>query len=375
MFGRAILKWIMMASNIAVALIMFMTLLGTIVSPEKFILPAYCTLAFPIIIILNIGFVIFWILTRKWFFLLSLSLLLFSASEINDTFPIHIGKTETIEAKHPIRILSYNTMMSGKLKKHTSKKPNKVIQYILDTDADIVCLQEFDASTKEAHLTHEDMMRIFRKYQYKHVFYGLKYNSKLYGIATFSKYPIVNRNRVKYASSTSISIFSDININGTIIRLFNNHLESNKLTEKDKAMPIQLKDKFNTENLSEVTLHFSRKLSIAYKRRAHQADAVARVIAESPYKVIVCGDFNDVPASYSYTKMKGELKDGFAETGTGLGWTFNETYYRFRIDYVLYDPTAFSLIQFMTDKVNYSDHYPVLCQLEINNPKVPQKGL
>ena len=98
-----------------------------------------------------------------------------------------------------------------------------------------------------------------------------------------------------------------------------------------------------------------------------QANAVARIIAESPYKVIVFGDFNDVPASYAYTKIKGKLKDAFAETGSGLGCTFNDKYYHFRIDYVLYDPGAFTPIQYKTDKVNYSDHYPVLCQIKINN--------
>jgi endonuclease/exonuclease/phosphatase family metal-dependent hydrolase len=368
MFGRSILKWVMMAANLLAAFLIVMILIGTILSPEKFLLPAYLSLAFPLIIIINIGFVIFWILVRKWFFLISLSLLLFSASQISDSFPIHLGKTEaTIKSGNPIHILTYNTMMSGKLKKHTKRKPNKVIQYILDSNADIVCLQEFTVSSKNEYLTEKDIFRIFEKYPYKHIQYNYKESSKQSGVATFSKFPIINRQRIDYQSNFNGSIFSDININGKIIRLINNHLESNKMTEKDKGMPVKLKNDFNAENISGITLHFSRKLGEAYKLRAHQADVVARVIYLSPYNVIVCGDFNDVPASYAYTKVKGKLKDSFSETGKGFGYTFNENHYHFRIDYILYDSTAFTPINFLVDKVNYSDHHPVLCDFVIKD--------
>lgn len=364
MFGKTIVKWFMLASNVLAAIFLLITLLGSVLSPEKFILPAYFALGFPIILVVNVAFVLFWMLVRKWTFLLSLSLLLLSATEIKDTFPVHLGKTEEIiPVSKPVHILSYNMMMSGKLKKHTRKRPNKVIQYILDSNADIVCLQEFMVSFKDEYITHSDMLRIFRKYPYKHICYSHRQVSKMNGIATFSKYPIVNKQRINYPSYANLSIYSDIKVNGTIIRLVNNHLESNRLTENDKAMPIRLKENFDAENLTGVTMHFSKKLGIAYKMRASQADIVARTIASSPYKVLVCGDFNDVPVSYAYTTVKGNLKDAFSETGNGFGWTFNHKYYGFRIDYVLYDSTAFKPVKFYEDKVNYSDHYPVLCDM------------
>ncbi len=365
MFGKTILKSVLMASNIVAVLLMILTLIGTKISPEVFLLPAYFTLAFPFIIAINIGFVVFWILARKWFFLLSLSILLFSVVEINNTFPVHLGKTGNFQSKQSIHILTYNTMMNGKLKKHTLKKPNKVLQYILDSNADIVCLQEFRVSNNNAYLTHEDIMRIFRKYRYKHIDYKVNKHNYNLGIATFSKYPIINKKRIEYTSYANISIYSDIDIKGKIIRLVNNHLESNRLTENDKAMPIRLRDDFNAETLTGITLQFSRKLGTAYKLRGNQADAVTHVIATSPYKVIVCGDFNDVPSSYAYSQVKGKLKDAFSEIGTGFGCTFNDKYYHFRIDYVLYDSTAFTPMIFKVDNVNYSDHRPLLCELNI----------
>ncbi len=338
---------------------------GNVLSPELFLIPAYFTLAFPIIILINTGFVLFWIIARKWFFLISLSILLISGNQIKDIFPVHLGETEKVPAHNSFTILTYNTKMSGDLKKHTKRKPNDVMQYILDSNADIVCLQEFTVSKKDEYLTHMDIFKIFIKYPFKHIEYHYIENSKQSGVATFSKFPIINKKVVKYPSEYNVSIYSDININGKTVRVFNNHLESNKLTEKDKGMPISLKDDFNAENLSGVTMQFSRKLGVAYKMRAKQAEAVENEIIRSPYKVIVCGDFNDVPASYVYTKIKGKLNDAFTETGTGFGWTFNEKFYHFRIDFVLYDSTAFSPVNYRTDKVDYSDHVPVVCELNI----------
>jgi endonuclease/exonuclease/phosphatase family metal-dependent hydrolase len=367
MFGKMIVKWVMMASNLVAVFFMLMAIIGSVLSPEKFIFPAYFALVFPIAIFINIAFVVFWIVSRKWFFLLSLSILLFSAGKINNTFPVHFGQSKAISSNNTIKILTYNTLMSGRLKKYTAKRPNRVMKYILDSDADIVCLQEFTVSKKKEFLTIDDIMHLFAKYPYKHIRYRLYEKSNLHGIATFSKYPILNKKDIEYPSGFNLSIYSDILIKGKTIRLINNHLESNKITDNDRVMQSSLKDKFSAENLKGITLHFSHKLGIAYKLRAHQAEAVAGVVSSSPFSVIVCGDFNDVPVSYAYTTVKGNLKDAFAETGNGLGWTFNDRYYHFRIDYVLYDSSAFTPVEYKTDEVKYSDHYPVFCKLSIND--------
>ena len=367
MFGRMLVKWIMFVANFVAALFLLITLIGTVLSPVKFLIPAYFPLFFPVTIIANLFFILFWLIARKWFFLLSLSLMLLSATQIGNTFPLHFGDLQTQKVVTPIHLLSYNTKLSGNLVKDTPQKRNNVIRYIIESNADIICLQEFEVSTNKQYLTFDDMMRIFSKYPYKHIEIKSRMHSKLFGIATFSKYPIVDRQRIEFKSRFNISISTDINVNGTIIRLFNNHLESNRLTETYKTNSFKLKNKYDTDNLTDMTSVFSNKLGVAYKLRANQADTLAGIIANSPYKVIVCGDFNDVPGSYVYNKMKGTLKDAFAETSFGFGWTFKEPFYGFRIDYVLYNQNAFTPVTFKVDKVNYSDHYPISCQLKINN--------
>ena len=364
MFGKTIVKSIMLATNLVVVLILILTLIGAHISPVKLILIAYPSLIFPVIIILNVFFVLFWILARKWYFVISLLLLLFSAKQINDAIPIHFAKTKTEATGKSIKILTYNTMMSGSLQKHDEKHVNPLFQYILESDADIICLQEFAISPKDKYLTEDDVKKIFKKYPYQHIWYKSDQSWAKSGIATFSKYPIINKENIEFNSKYNTMIYSDIVIENETIRLFNNHLESNRLTERDRELPIQLKNNFDSDKLSGTTMHLSRKLNAAYKKRALQADTIACLVKESPYKVVICGDFNDVPVSYTYTTIKGKLKDAFSETGLGLGWTLNLSIYKFRLDYILYDST-FVVENYNVSKVNCSDHYPVECNISI----------
>lgn len=361
MFGRLLVKGTMLLANIAVAVLLIITMLASRISPEKFVLPALTTLVFPLTIALNVFFVAFWLFAKKWHFLISLILLLLSSEQISTIIPLHFGKTNSETHTKSIKIMSYNTMLFAHLQKHTSTEPNEIIKHILESDADIVCLQEFAVSPKKVsdYLTQNDIYRIFKKYPYKHIELRQNENWKRSGIATFSKYPIVNKVNFSNHSDYGVSIYSDIVIGNDTVRLFNNHLESNRLTERDRHLPIELKDDFNSEKLTGTTKQLSRKLFIAYKRRAKQSDQIAAKIQQSPYKVIVCGDFNDVPGSYTYSKIKGNLTDAFSNSGLGLGLTLNLSIYRFRIDYLLYDARYFTSSELIIDKVKYSDHYPI----------------
>ncbi len=337
---------------------------GSSLSPEKFIIPAYFALIFPIILFVNFIFVIIWIIFRKWYFLLSLIFILLSYPKIKSVFPVNIFPKTQETADNSFTVMTYNTWMMGSMKKHTEKSPKNVIQYILDNDADIICMQEFSVATN--FLTQEDIADIFRKYPHKHIYYKNNRKNRKSGIATFSRYPIIKKETIDYPSQQNAAIFSDIVIGNDTIRLINCHLESNLLTEKDKAIPMELRKNFDAETLSNVTVHLSRKLGTAYKTRAKQAEIVAGYVEKSPYKVMLCGDFNDVPLSYSYTKIKGNMKDAFETLGFGIGNTFHENFYNFRIDYIFYDQN-FIPLHFQRDKVKYSDHYPLICKMKINS--------
>ncbi|MBN2765532.1 MAG: endonuclease/exonuclease/phosphatase family protein [Paludibacteraceae bacterium] len=364
MFGRILVKSIALIANLVVVLLLFTALLATVVSPEKILLPAYTTLVFPFLVIFNIGFVLFWAIVRKWYFLISLAALIYSAPQISLYIPIHFGQTINTDSLPHITVMSYNVMLNGMLEKDTDENPNKVIRLIRDENADILCLQEFSVSPDKKYMTEKDIRKAFADYPFSHITYKYRSDWSLVGVATFSKFPIVRKDSVHFDSDYNLCHYSDIIIDGDTLRFVNLHLESNRLTHQDKLMPMELKDNFNTEKLSGTTMHLSRKLGGAYRIRAVQADSVESMIRRSDFKTIVCGDFNDLPLSYAYSKIRGTMLDAYAQTGFGPGYTYNETIFRFRIDHIFCD-SSFEIYDCEIIKNKASDHFPVVAKIKI----------
>lgn len=361
--GKGLIKIVMFTANIVVVSLMLISLLASIISPTKLLLPAYTTLILPLTIFLNIIFILFWLAFRKWYFLISLFTLIICFNIVRNTFPVNFSKSTEITNDESFSLLTYNSHINDWMAKHTVSKPNNVIQYMLDKDPDVLCIQEYSVSYNDHYLTEKDLLNIFKKYPYKHIYYKEDSGWSKLGVATFSKYPIVRKEIVHYESKYNSSIFTDIEIHGKVLRLFNCHLESNQLTENDKMMAFRLKDNLDTENIKGTTLHLSRKLGAAFRIRAPQADTIAGLIAISPHPVMVVGDFNDLPSSYAYTKIRGNLKDAFVERGLGLGWTYSESILRFRIDHIFYEPPLELAYFKLENKVRYSDHYPLFCRI------------
>jgi len=355
---------ILIALNLFFVLALVLAYIGSVVSPLQFILPIYFIIGFPIILIVNVLFIAYWIYNRKWYFLISTLALILLYKSVFIIFPVHF-KHQTIEnAKKQLVIISYNTNSNSKVQKHCLNNPNGVIKYLLDENPDIICIQEYYVKNDSAHLTQLDVNKIFEKYPYKYIKFDYNNYDNMTGLATFSKYPIINTKRIKYESIFNASMYSDIVIQNETIRVFNNHLESNRFSGNDLMLSQQLKNDMNGFSLLNKTQYFSQKLQIAYPVRAKQAEAVSEIIKSTPYKVIVCGDFNDVPLSYAYTKVKGKLNDAFVENGTGFGWTYYSSTYKLRLDYIFYDAN-FEVLNFEIGKNKSSDHYPIKCVLKM----------
>lgn len=367
MFAKTLVKGIVLIANFIVVSIMLFVLVAAKISPQLILFPAYFSLAFPFVIFINIGFVLIWILARQWYFLLSLLAIVFMWSGVAAVFPVNLGETQILSTDKSIKVLSYNTMLNAMLQKHSKDSPNEAIQYILDQNADIVCLQEFAVSPQNEFLTLNDIQRIFKsQYPYSHLTFKYKNDWSHVGAATFSKFPLVHKDTLYFDSDFNLCQYSDLNVDGQTIRVINVHLESNRLTQNDKAMPFELKDNFNAEKLSGTTRYLSRKLAVAYRIRAVQADSVAALMCRTESKIILCGDFNDVPLSYSYSKVRADLKDAFIEKGLGMGLTFNESIFRFRIDYIMCSDD-FKVVNFVKGDLKASDHYPIMSEIIIES--------
>ncbi len=362
---RKYLRLIIVLLNIIAVLALVLVKYGSLVSPNTTIISAHASLLLIPIVLVNIAFVIFWLLLRKWWAFLSLVAIIVFAGTIKSAFPLNIGKPNVDTTRQKITVLSYNTMNTGMLKKHKKDDLNEVVQYILDSDADIVCMQEFAVSRNEHQFQSDDFEEVFKKYPHKHVSFQLDKWSMNIGLATLSKFPIIEKRNIDFDAEFNLSMFTDIVIGNDTIRVINNHLESNRITAQDMKKTSELRTDFSSDKLAEMTKYLSRKMSTAYKVRAKQADRVAEIIQNSPYKVISCGDYNDVPSSYTYSRVKSDMKDAFKEVGNGLGLTYVRSFYRFRIDYIMFDK-SFQVANYKKGSLKASDHYPIQCDIYLS---------
>jgi len=345
--------------------------LSTYISPAKIWVLAFFGLAFPYILLLNILFMFIWILLLKKEFLVSFIAILMGLNHINDFIPIRIGKTNTKglinESSHQIKVLSYNVRCFNIYDWISDDNTNQdIFNFIKSERPDIICLQEFYSSSKKDYRP-EKIKKLFADTPYSHIHYSFK-NSKNsgYGIATFSRYPIIKQGTISFPKTTNEAIFTDIVIDDDTVRVYNNHLQSVHLQKRNYNFLDTLSLKYDDEHIREIR-DISSRLKTAYIKRSAQVDAISAHIKSSRFPVIVCGDFNDTPVSYSYRKMRKGLKDAFISSGQGAGSTYQGIFPYFRIDYIFHDK-HFRPILFEKVEANLSDHYPILCIFELQHP-------
>lgn len=360
---RLFLQFLFVVANVLAVVLLVVSAYSDRVSPETSMTLSYMGLAFPILCFMNLCFILYWLFLREWkYLLIGLCSFLICWGPVKRYFPFH--SREDIPKENVLKVLTYNVMAFG-YKNHTKISPNKILRYIAQSDADIVCLQEYATAKSEKNLTASKIYEALSMYPYRSVFFNSSTKFQSFGIAVFSKYPISNSRKVKYESDFNGSSVHEIDIKGKKLILINNHLESFKLTNADRTRYSSLIKSFGAEGLDDLKGAFEQKLGPAFRIRAKQAEAVSEEIknAKGDY-VLVCGDFNDTPISYAHHTIQGDLTDAFAESGRGMGITYNRNFFWFRIDNILHSPNMRSL-NCSVDKVDYSDHYPLWCYLTL----------
>jgi len=335
-----------------------------------YISPAYTSsfaligYAFPVLWLFNFFLFVFWLVKRRWHALIPLIALLITWTQWEHTFQ---WKGETVIAKdlnQPLKVMSFNVRIFDFYDMIGDDTHERIFDLIRSENPDVLCLQEF--YTVKGHKTFNEnyILRRLNQFKYKHIEYraGRK-GSRNFGLVTFSKYPIIEKNSLKFEQTDNFSIQTDIDAYGHRIRVFNNHLESIKFSRQQ----LNFLDSLNYQNdreRNDKIKAITNKLSTAIEHRAVQAENIGRHITNSPYPAIVCGDFNDTPVSYVYRQMRGQLTDAFVASGRGFGGTYNGELPSFRIDYIFHDK-RFKSYNFQRLKVNLSDHYPIVTTLEL----------
>jgi endonuclease/exonuclease/phosphatase family metal-dependent hydrolase len=367
MKGRSILKNILYFLNLCALAGLLASYLSGYVSAEKFWVLAFFGLAYPVFLIINIVFVFFWLVTWKRFIFVSLITIVAGYSNLLAIYPIRFSKPESMSGKK-IKFVSFNvhSLYGNQKADSRNEMKSKVTEFLAEQNADIICVQEFYAIgedfsqtlSKFANSIHLDY-HSFKNYQ------EFTNKRKINAIATFSRFPIVNSGYLKLPDQSHYAIFSDIVINRDTIRVYNLHLESIRFGNEDYSFYSHLTEPDIEQGtpIREGSRRMLWKLRKAFILRSKQVNVLSGHIAASPYPVILSGDFNDTPSSYTYHQLTGTLTDSFVESGSGL---FQGTYAgklpSFRIDYILHSG-KFRSVSYKTFDVDISDHYPITATL------------
>ena len=305
-------------------------------------------MAFPWLLLFNIFFILFWLITKNIYFLFSLACILTTWYAV--TGIIGFNRSDPGLASS-LRVMSFNCRAFYDFTQDKSTK-TKVLQVINDYPVEVICFQEFPMNPKSARAIIED---IKNSTQLKYFF-----QPEQYALAIFSKYPISKTAILDTDNVASGCIYADLDHPDGKVRLYNVHLKSNRVS--DDANKVLEERELRKKSTWVGIKKMMGKINTASKIRAEQALRISDHIKTCNHPVILCGDFNETPQSYTYRLLSNQLKDSFREKGFGIGSTYAGKIPGLRIDYIL----ASKNIQINDHQIlrkEVSDHYPIISSL------------
>ncbi len=341
------------------------SVLAAYVSPSKIWWLALFGLGFTPLFLLNLFFLIYWALQRRRRTQIVLAVIILSLIRLPSMY--RFGSSAEIESTTPksdtLKVMSFNVRLFNLYNWfHNTETRNMIFKFLKEESPDVICFQEFYSSDKKlAGYRNDDTLRKLLK-AYSHIEYTLTLrNTDHWGIATYSKYPIIRKKSVHFQErGGNIFIYSDIVKGNDTIRVFNTHLESIRFKWEDYKFIENLGNDEVQQDELEGGKKIMQRLKRAYQKRADQVVVLHDTVHSSPYPVILCGDFNDTPASYTYSIMSDDLHDAYKISGTGTGTTYAGPFPNFRIDYIFHDKRLKSY-NYQTHHAELSDHYAISC--------------
>ena len=335
------------------------------VSPDTFGPIMFAGLAYPVLLAANVFFVVWWLIFRKRYFLLSLVAIAAGYNQLTSTFAFHFSDPDHSDSTRSVKLMTYNVRLFDLYNwTHNLETRENIFRMLKKESPDILCMQEFYQSDGTEF---DNVAKLKKEMRAKNIHVAYSHTERIrdhWGIATCSIYPIVNRKTIRIGNrGGNLCLATDIVKGSDTIRIFNVHLESIRFMPEDYKFVENFGSDEESQEL-EKSKRILRKFRIAAQRRARQAESLKKEIESSPYKVIVCGDFNDTPVSYTYNVVREGLEDAFMVSGMGMSGTYAGKLPSFRIDYILYDGN-FSSSGYEVIDEDYSDHYPVQCLIQM----------
>lgn len=345
--------------NIIAGISLILSYFATIVDPIKIWHFSFFGLAYPFILLINILFIFFWIIYKRWYFLFSLLLIVFGYKPFNKTIGLRTA-AEAESDSSTIKLMTYNVHYLKKFGEELDTVTRSGVYRLIENEQpDIIGFQEFFTRNKGKYDVKDSIIKILDT---KHFYYSTSIDNEYesIGVAVFSKYPIIKKGNIELQKENSGNkgIWIDVKKNEQVFRVYVVHLASINFQPEDYSFLNDVKDDINKGKDVGSSKRIARKLKNAFIKRSEQIKILQKEmeLCSTPY--IVMGDFNDTPVSYAITMMTKTLKNGFAEKGSGLGITYNGDFPNFQIDYI-FASQQFDFKDYKIIKRDFSDHYPV----------------
>ena len=331
--------------NMVLTVLTFVAYILPFLAPKFFPFLSVLTLIMPLFFILNGLFFLYWGIQFKKRMILSGLVLLMGITFINKFYKF--SAKEYPENDNDFTVMSYNVRLFNVFKwLERDDVSSQILTFINDKNPDILCIQEYSNSA------NIDL----KVYRHRYIF--IDGNQIKTGQAIFSKFPIINQGDIVFESSNNNVVFADIKKGKDIIRVYNMHLQSIKISPD----VTEINENIDAINENKTQRLFNR-ISKAFKQQQQQAEMIKEHKNNCTYPIIICGDMNNSAFSYVYRNIKGGLKDSFEEAGKGFGATYKFRYYPARIDYIFADDKMIvKKFENFSDFEN-SDHFPIMAKL------------
>ncbi len=322
----------------------FVAIICQYISPERSGVLSVVSLGAPVIYLLNIALMFYWIVRWKWWRATAMIVvvvmgLFYLSRYYKLEFDRDYGSSY-VERRYT-KLMTYNVcegVMEG------------LAQYISKQNPDILCVQEMNIGTDNWNALAE--------------VYNTTYKPKTGtgGNQILSKFRIIRSGTIADMLRRH-AVWADLKVKNDTVRVVSLHLQSTAIRPEDTQFIEKHGYLLDNKHDGKIRSIISRLVE-NNRKRAVQAEVVADFLSKSPYKTIVCGDFNDVPLSYTYNRIAREFDDTFSKMADGIAYTYNIKYPLLRIDNILVSPQIEVVSYEVDNEVEFSDHYPVVSRLK-----------
>ncbi|RCR65748.1 endonuclease/exonuclease/phosphatase family protein [Larkinella punicea] len=310
----------------------------------------------------NLFFILFWVLVRPWRAVLPVLTMLIGIPFWRRTLTYSQPGSNS-EKRPMLQVMSYNAMGFNKYDIVDTQRPddaNKMIEWVLKEPSDVKCFQEF--YNDNSSVVFKTIRRLEKAgYPYYAVLHPPEREGpgKFFGVAVFSRYPIVKRGDEVFDNFNGL-VWADVKVGADTVRVISVHMQSMGIRVGGML------DQTETNRVKSNTRTVLRQLRQGLTLRRNQIVRVEEFYRNSPHPIIICGDFNDTPYSYTYGKLRRLLRNAFEDAGRGFGFSYNKAPGFLRIDNQFYNARFLEPLNYVTYRdVKFSDHYPIMAQYAI----------